>query len=262
MILGLLGAIGKVEREFRKEDAWRDRIQLTLGVFLRADIFDLVRQAAREPDKITTLEVQWEDPELLARIVEDRYVFLRKGQGVPGELWTTFFCAQVHGRDTRDHLLWRSLPRPRDIVYLSNACVLTASNRRHNRIEEEDVITAEQDYSRFALDALLVEGSTSEELDSVLLEFAGCASVLDMSEALDLITAATTKTPADDVLSRLLRANFLGLETSEDVFDYPADEQAEQRARVLARKLSTARTRQPRLTVHPAFRPYLGIADA
>jgi len=262
VILGLLGAVGKVERDFRKEDAWRERVQLTLGIFLRADIFDVVRQHAREPDKIMTLQVQWDDPELLARIIEDRYVAQRKGESDPTELWSNFFCPDVNGRNTRGYLLWRSLPRPRDLVYLCNACVLTASNRRHSTIDADDVLAAEQEYSRFALDALLVEGSTSEELDDVLMEFAGTPHVMPLSDAKSLIDGVTEHTNADDVLSRLLRANFLGLEVADGVYDYPADDQAEQRAFVLARKLTRTLQREPNITVHPAFRPYLGIADS
>lgn len=74
IILGLLSAVGRMEKDFRKDDGWRERVNVSLAVFLRADIFDFVRQHAREPDKITTLQVRWDDQELLARLIDDRYV--------------------------------------------------------------------------------------------------------------------------------------------------------------------------------------------
>lgn len=262
MILGLLSAVGRVERDFRREDAWRARVNVTLAVFLRADIFDVVRQHAREPDKITTLQVRWDDQALLARLIEDRYE-AHRGEGASGEdLWTEFFCPEIRGMPAREYLLWRSLPRPRDLVYLCNACVLTATNRRHSRIEEADVLLAEEDYSRFALDALRVEGSPSEDLDDVLLEFAGANSTMPLSEVMSLLAEAVAEMTAEDAFSRLLRANFLGIEVREGSFDYPVADQEEKRARVLAGRLGKKLGREARVAIHPAFRPYLGIVDA
>jgi len=83
---------------------------------------------------------------------------------------------------------------------------------------------------------------------------------MSLTEAREIIeTAGVTDT--DAVFSKLLRATFLGLETDEGEFDYPAAEQTEKRARVLANKLERRSGREPRVTVHPAFRPYLGIKD-
>lgn len=260
MILGLLSAVGRVERDFRKETAWRESVHVTLAVFLRADIFDEVRKHAREPDKITTLQVEWDDHELLARVIEDRYVAQQEGSSAE-ELWQNYFCESVSGQSTRDFLLWRSLPRPRDLVYLSNACVLNAINHKNQRIEEGDVLAAQEDYSRFAFDALRVEGATSEELDEVLLQFAGAQHTMALSDAMDLIKEGSDSSATEALFSRLIRANFMGLETDDDQFDFPAAEQTEKRARVLASKLEKRLGREPRVTVHPAFRPYLGIKD-
>jgi hypothetical protein len=261
MILGLLSAVGRVERDFRKEDGWRERVNVTLAVFLRADIFDVVRQHAREPDKITTLQVRWDDQELLARLIEDRYV-AHRGDGAKAEdLWGEFFCRQVNGRPAREYLLWRSLPRPRDLVYFCNACVLTATNRRHTRIEEADILSAEEDYSRFALDALRVEGSPSEDLDNVLLEFAGAEATMGVSAVRDLLAEVAVGMSADEAMSRLLRANFLGLEVREGEFEYPIADQGEKKAWVLAKRLGEKLGREPMVSIHPAFRPYLGVSD-
>ncbi len=261
LILGLLSAVGKAERELRRESSWNKSVGVTLAVFLRADIFDVVRQHAREPDKITTLEVKWNDPELLARIIEDRYV-AQRGEGTEAaSLWADLFCPSVRGKDTRSYLLTRSLPRPRDLVYLCNSAILTATNRRHQRIEAEDVESAELEYSSFAFDALLVEGSTNEELDSVLFEFAGSASSMPQEEAMALIARVATSTSPNAIFSKLLRANFLGLEVNDDIFEYISDDRSERRASVLSRRLADGRGESARVTVHPAFRPYLGIAD-
>ena len=134
-------------------------------------------------------------------------------------------------------------------------------NHKHSRIEENDVLGAQEDYSRFAFDALKVEGSPSAELDEVLLEFAGAQHTMPRSDALGLIAAASPDSDSEELFSKLIRANFIGLEVDEDQFEFPAAEQTEKRASVLATKLESRLGREPRVTVHPAFRPYLGIRD-
>jgi hypothetical protein len=261
MILGLLTAVGRLERDLRRDEHWQESVNVTLSIFLRADIFDVVRQHAREPDKITTLDVRWDDEHLLARLLEDRYVAHRGEEARPEELWDVYFCATVNGIPTRDYLLRRSLPRPRDLVYLANACVLIATNRRHSRIEEGDVLAAEEDYSRFALDALMVEGSPSTELDDLLLEFAGLPPEMPLRDALDILASVATGMSADEAFGLLLRSNFLGIETGEDSFDFPVSEQGQKKAMVLAKRLGVQRGTDARARIHPAFRPYLEISD-
>ena len=117
MIFGLLTAVGKVAAEFGREDRWKKRVNLTLAVFLRADIFSVVRRFAREPDKIKTLQVRWTDPALLARVIEDRYIAAKDGDAEPKDVWN-FFCAEVSGLVTEEYMLWRCLARPRDLILM------------------------------------------------------------------------------------------------------------------------------------------------
>lgn len=258
LILGLLTAVGKVEREFRREDSWRRGVNLSLTVFLRADIYNVVAQHAREPDKISTLSIEWKDPELLARVIEDRYAAAH--ESLPGaNVWTELFDAEVQGVPTRDYLLWRVLPRPRDLVYLGNAALTAAVNRRHEQVTSDDIIFAEKGYSLFALDALLVESyATDIDLENSLYEFAGLDSTLDETQVVQLLNGVGGGLVTRDWL---VRAGFLGLEVSDEHFEYVQDAAAERRARVLGRRLAERNGRPSRLRVHPAFRPYLEIRD-
>ena len=76
-----------------------------------------------------------------------------------------------------------------------------------------------------------------------------------------VIRTALVTTPEEETLSRLLRANFLGIEVAEGVFEYPKSEQEEKVARARSNRLSTQREGPVGFTIHPAFRPYLGIPD-
>lgn len=259
IIFGLLTAVGKVASDFSREDVWRKRVNLTLAVFLRADIFSVIRKFAREPDKINTLQVRWTDPALLARVIEDRYVAAKDREAEPKDVWEFFFCFDIAGMRTENYLLWRCLPRPRDLIYICNAAVLNAVNARRSSVEADDVRAAEEEYSLFAFEALLVESDPHAGLSDLLFEFAGQPATIDESALRALLSPHVPD--VDDTLGTLLRASFLGIEVDEGRFDYPMDETSEQRAMVLARRLKQRWLREARFRVHPAYRPYLEIAD-
>lgn len=259
MIFGLLTAVGKVASDFSHEDMWKKSVNLTLAVFLRADIFSVVRRFAREPDKIKTLQVRWTNSALLARVIEDRYIAAKDGDAEPEDVWEFFFCFDIEGLRTKEYLLWRCLPRPRDLIYLCNAAVLHAVNARRSTVEAEDVRAAEEEYSLFAFEALLVESDPHAGLSDLLFEFAGQPATVDES---DLRTLLEPHVPdVNDTVGTLLRASFLGIEVDDGRFEFPMDETSEQRAMVLARRLKERMGREARFRVHPAYRPYLEIPD-
>ena len=143
LLLGLLAAIGRVARDFQREDSLRRRVALTMAVFLRTDIFEYLQRVAREPDKLPVSRLQWDDSELLLRVVEERFLAARPPDTEPAELWERFCCPTVRGIETRRYLAQRCLPRPRDLIYFCNAMTSIAANRRGDRIEESDVIAGE-----------------------------------------------------------------------------------------------------------------------
>ena len=259
LLLSLLSVSGRIGTEFGKEDAWRESVNLSLALFLRADIFSVISDYAREPDKMTRLQIAWRDRELLARVLEDRYVAARGGESTRDQLWDEFFCTSVGGLATREYLLWRVLPRPRDLVYLANAAVMSAVNHRRGRVEESDILAGEEEYSQFAFEALLVESIARFDLEDALYEFAGLDAMMDESLVEEILIGKGL--PGGEVISWLLRASFFGIEVRDGVFDYPDGEPGEKRDRVLARRMLEREGRPARLRVQPAFRPYLLIRD-
>jgi hypothetical protein len=263
LLLGLLAAVGKVVVDFDREDYWRDRIRLTLATFLRSDIFAFLRSEAREPDKLPVSRLEWRDGEVLLNILEERFLAARPPDTDAGELWTRFFCETVRGQSTRNYLIERCLPRPRDIIFWCNAAVSVAANRRHQRVEEDDVIEGERLYSQFAFEALLVEnGITVDQLQQVLFEFLGEPSVLNDDGVLALIRQASVdEEHVADVLSRLKGISFLGIETAPNRFEFCEHGTDAERAEVLARKLGDS-SGASRLAIHPAFWEYIEVERA
>jgi hypothetical protein len=263
LLLGLLSAVGRVKADFAKEDSWRERISLTVATFLRSDIFAHVLTLAREPDKIPASLVTWDDKETLLRVVEERFLAAQADNVQPEELWTRFFCPDVAGVATRDYLVSRVLPRPRDLIYLCNAAVSAAADRGNQRVETEDVRSGELTYSQFAFESLLVEnGITISLFKQVLFEFLGESEIVSEGRVSELVaTAGVPQEMVEPVIKRLRAVSFLGVETSDDRFEYPDSGHATDRANVLARKLAEQRGTELRYAVHPAYRSYLEIRE-
>ncbi|MCL2470413.1 MAG: hypothetical protein FWF25_01540 [Propionibacteriaceae bacterium] len=259
-LLSLLVTSGKIELDFSKQQRNLPSINLTLAIFLRTDIFDVITSIAREPDKISPQQVQWADEELLVRVLEERYAAnLIDRNTQDSNMWAEVFCDEVHGLTTRDYMLWRALPRPRDVIYLGNAALTAAINRKHERVVAQDFEFAEKDYSRFAVEALLVESQPQGfDLEEVLFGLAGLTSTLEEDELLQ----ALTKTP-DPLAARdwLVRTSFLGLETRDEHVIYVEGDAEARKKMLAARRLADRKSAPIRFHVHPAFRPCLDIPD-
>lgn len=261
-LLTLLTTSGKMEKEFVRSDRDNAPVNLTLSVFLRTDIFDVMSSFAREPDKIGQLSVHWDDQELLARVLEERYGAKKvkgKRHTGGGHLWIDVFVPDVKGTPTRDYMLWRTLPRPRDLIYFANAALTTAINRKHESIQEADIVLAESQYSKFAIEALLVESEAEGfDLEEILYEFAGMDSTLSEAELGQALSAADNP---DEVKSWLIKTSFLGIEIADGAFVHVEGETAARRKLKVAERLSKRLDRQVQFRIHPAFRHYLDVRD-
>jgi len=260
VIFGLLSAIGRVSADYSRDNRWRKRVNVTLSVFLRADIFSMVIRYAREPDKIEKLHIRWDNETLLARVIEDRFRATREDQH-SGDVWSMVFTPVVRGMEAKSYLLWRTLPRPRDLINLCNGAVMLAVNNGHAVVQERDIVGAEEEYSRFAFEALEVESDPEAGLGDLLFEFAGANATLSESEVREFLRSSGSST-TDAMLGTLLRSSFLGMETSDGNFEFFSDEAAQRRNTILAQRLTTTRLGRPaRYRIHPAFRPFLSISD-
>lgn len=259
-ILSLLVTSGRLQDELGKSRKGQPEANMTLTIFLRTDIYDVMTGYAREPDKINPQSIQWQDEELLVRVLEERYVANRSSRGhLPDTLWSEVLAPEVHSMSTRDYFLWRALPRPRDIIFLGNAALTTAINRRHGTVQAHDFILAENMYSRFAVEALLVESEAQGfDLEELLFEFAGLESTVSEEQFAEALAGETNM---EDVKGWLIRTSFLGVESRDGSFVY-VEGNSEARKKLRAAKRLAERLARPlRYRVHPAFRPYLDIRD-
>ncbi len=178
-------------------------------------------------------------------------------------MWHKYFCSEVKGIPTRDYLVSRILPRPRDIVYLVKAAVSFAVNRKHDRVEPKDVLDGEMQYSQYAWDSILVENSSIiPDLDRVLLEFVGGPSVLSESVVRKHISSAGIDAEkVDDVIAQLVSLTFLAVEVSQGTFAYADEKKELQKNMVLASRFATAQGVEHRYEINAPFRAYLELKE-
>jgi hypothetical protein len=174
-------------------------------------------------------------------------------------MWGEVFDPEVRGLPTRDYFLWRTLPRPRDFIYFANAALTTAINRKHSVISAADITLAERQYSRFAIEALLVESEAEGfDLEEALYEFAGVDSTISVSELSELLAEYPNAT---DIRTWLIRTSFLGIEVKSGEFIHvEGEKEARRQLKVAERYASRAQT-DVRFRVHPAFRAFLEVRD-
>ena len=257
-LLSLLSASGQFKKALTKGT---DQIDLTLGVFIRADIYEVMTKYAREPDKIGPLTVHWNDPHLLARVLEERYAAnRRRRRPADDDMWSSIFPEEVNGLPVKDYILWRILPRPRDIIYFGNAALTTAINRHHAVVTQDDIAMADENYSRFAYEALVVESDAQGfDLEEVLFAFAGLNATLTEDELQDVLLESSHE--PSETRAWLLRTSFLGIEVREGKF-MPFEGQSEVEKQLIVASRSSERSGRPvRFRVHPAFRHYLDVRD-
>jgi len=262
-LLGLLGAARRVPADLRRSDSRRETVNVTLAIFLRSDIFHKLTEVAREPDKIGYSKLSWNDPELLLRIIEERFVASHAGNVQPHEMWTRYFCPTVKGNGTKDYLLSRILPRPRDLVFFVKAAIGNAVNRGHTRVEEHDVLDAENQYSQYALDSIQVEnGIGTRPLEAILYEFVGSSACQSEGQVNRVLFKAGVEASAiQRTIDQLCALTFLGVEVNEGDFRFADDPPEHRKNWVLARKLADKRDGFVRFRVNPAFWAFLEIVE-
>lgn len=256
-ILGLLVARGNVVRDFDRQDWWRDRVRLTVSVFLRSDIYNYLRTEAREPDKLPLSTVKWQDVDTLLHVLEARYEV--KTRGRPGkDVWDKVFPPDVNGTDTRTFIASSVQPRPRDVLVLANAAVASAIDRGNTRITSSDMIAARAVYSDYAFDALLVEnGVTVPELRGALYALLGTPAVLSRAQLSSMLSeTGIAEDRIDRTIEKLISICVLGPEAHPDDFVYPEVGSESERVEALARRVQPKAPEQ-RLRIHDAYHPYL-----
>ena len=223
-LFGLLGVSNRVINDLRKPLKDHRTIGFSLVVFLRSDIFARILKVARERDKMPYYSLRWDDPALLANVIERRLMNTLNIYK-PDDVWRLLFCSDVKGIETKKFVLKNVLPRPRDIIFWIKAALALAIQRRHNRIEEEDIIDSLPRYSQHAIDSLIVENGISiDDFENLLYEFAGGSKlVTDENIATAMERAGIADVSRGELIELLCERSFFGRQVGENTYRFQYD---------------------------------------
>ncbi len=259
LLLGLMSVGTKISEEFHRSASRRKTVEMKLIVFMRSDIFGMISSVAKEKDKLPARYINWNDPELLLRVIEER--FLKAGVDVASrdEIWEKFFPASVEGQATRDFIINSVFPRPRDLIVFVKACIEAAANRGHAKVKEEDVLEGKSRYATFAFNAIVIEGAPQvPNLEDILLSFIDGPTIINEYRILEVMEELNPSFDIEVFIKLLSELTFLGLEVNSNKFEFiydPAkDSLITQRA-----KRTAAIYGERRFYIHSAFHDLLGL---
>lgn len=258
-LFGFLEVNETISREFQRQDSRKNAIDLALIVFLRSDIFFFIEKFATERSKLKATIMTWDDPISLLRVIEERFLISFNHEITKDDIWNGFFCENVNGVSTRDYIVEHIIRRPRDIIVFCQQALFHAINRGHLKIEEDDIISAEHDYSKHAWISLLDETKIKFSLiEDFLVHFSGKNSIVTLSQLENFATLQVLDGELESIIEMLIEALFLGVETEINTFEYLYDNTKkkviETRANDIAGKIGERRFR-----VNKAFHRFLEI---
>jgi hypothetical protein len=259
-LFGLLSVSGAISDEFQKSGYQRRKVNLNLIVFLRSDIFSYIAAQAREADKLPYTRINWEDKNILCRVIEERFINAI-GKNISSEqVWQKLFTPRVRDTLTREYIISRIIPRPRDIIFFCKAALSQAINHNHSVIEEDDILQAEEEYSKHAFDSLKTEVDVEiEGFENLLYEFAGEHKIVTRSKIENYLEKFGISNDKYDYFIRILcELTFIGVEIESDIFEFMYDESRRKVMFVLARKLADS-SGEERFMINTPFHSYLEI---
>lgn len=259
-IFRLLSVSRTISAEFRRSGPQWQEVNVALIIFLRSDIFSYIIAHAREADKLVFSTIRWDDPRLLQRVIEERFINSLEGQITPNEVWADYFVESVRGTETKKYIAQSIIPRPRDMINFCKASLAQSINRGHTRIEEEDILYAEHEYSLYAYLTLVTETKPIfPNIEDFLYEFAGSAEIVSIDDITKFVKQAGLDVEkVSDLIQLLADSLFFGLETEPDEFRFLYDESKRNIVKALARTTAQSTGRE-RYRINLPFHSYLEI---
>lgn len=261
LFFNLLGMHRRLHADFNIDN-------VSVLIYIRRNIYEyILNNVAREPDKLNaeTIELEWNDKDVLLRVLEDRFVIASSyWDRTVEDVWSTFFKWNNKNISLKEWLYNSILPRPRDLIRFIQKAIEIAISLEHSEIQEEDLEKALISYSGFALEQIIAEYKAEEPwIVNFLNSFIGENSVFSFNRLADKIRSNSSK-PLDsqqivDRIITLISINFIGVRLNETPVIYAYNIQE-------GRKLSsiikdTTLNKHTTFIIHPVFYHYLNIKD-
>lgn len=266
LLLGLINQVSQLNSRFKG--------LLKAAVFLRQDIFEVLRRADEELVKRNIANLRWDERALLNMLAER--ISYRLGEEFDAldlesdeDVWETVLPRTVQDQPAWTYIVERSLMRPRDVLQFCQYAIDRAQLRKHSEVLESDVLEAEKDYSDYMFQALRLEYlHVYPNLDQIVFEFVAWkarASILDTFHFIESAILSSTlpvpdwvKACANDpeqLLKILYDVGFCGLGDAKRGLQYYSFDRPFEEARALCHI-------EPFVNIHPAFHRALELSDS
>lgn len=243
MVISLLMASKQINEKFAKAKCI---------VFLRKDIYDLLKFHDRDKFRGDEVHLQWTDDKLEQLILLRANASLNENMNI-NEFWERFFPHKVDNINTFNFLIERTLKRPRDIIQFCNLCRDNAQVNGNIVISEEDIFQATEVYSNWKLNDLIAEWKINYPyLNDLFILFSNSNYLVSRKRFQQLFSQIKANLELrysdyiesfseDSILNILYSIGFIGIERNGKTSYYYEDSQ-------------TVEFKDKMFVVHPAFR--------
>lgn len=201
MLRTLIDAARKIERELDQRE-----IECNFVIFLRNDVYELLVAETPDRGKEAKAIVDWTDGDMLREMLRLRFVYSgMSSSGSFEDIWRTIAVSHIHGEESSQYLIDRSLMRPRNLINLLSQCRGFAVNLKHVRIEVSDIDKGVLAYSADMVNEIGLEmRDVFPSAENLLYEFIGSDQRLPEDRMNELIKKAGVPDADREAVTRLL----------------------------------------------------------
>ena len=226
--------------------------------FLRSDIYDVLKFHDIDKYNGLTQRITWSETDLKNLIENRAKISAKLGSSFKEvDIWDLIFDKSVGGQDSFEYIESRTLKRPREIIQFCTRSLQIAQDAGHEKILQDDILSAEILYSTEKLRDLISEYKVQYSyLDSLLGLFQGFKAGFTRDEYLSRYEEAKDKieqlhptlrlSNVNGVIQNLYDIGFLGAERDGAyIYFYNIP--------------NFTLPQQEKYVIHPAFHSALGI---
>ena len=264
LLLGLLRVTQDVVDDLGHQRLGRRAVNIYLTTFIRSDIFSKLEPLATQKDKWPIRRMDWNDPDQLIRIIDERLKYAGELRVEVDDIWEEAFEPQVCGMHPKDFLLYTALPRPRDVIVLAKEAMALAVNRNHNVVTEDDMILARRKYSASLFDSIIHEDDPEiDKMGSILFELLGADDTLNgMQLRQRMLAAGVSDDEIDFYINLMCDTNVLGIQTGDGFVFVANEEDRGVRLDFAKRRVADDDINGVSFKIHPAFHDVLEVASS
>ena len=176
--------------------------------------------------RLVLSRIAWSDSERLVDVLEKRFLACSPALSAMS-LWDDLFCPKVSGVATKQYILERVMPRPRDLIHVVKTAIDNCVGREHSRIEADDLKDALSEYYLFLVDNMFTEyGAYLSTLQRLVQSFSGSRVRHNQFQIFGIVRPCLSSwNEFGRVVEFLFRVSFLGVKIGEGVeFAYTNDD--------------------------------------